>query len=367
VKITFPSMGNIFIPTKVLLDELGFEYIVPYPNNKEVLELGMMHCPEMVCIPLKYNIGNYILARKSGADAVLVAGGCGPCRFGYYGEMSKGILKEAGYEMDIITLEVGDKGIMEFLSSFKKYNRKLTNLKVLSSFYKAYCISKKVDMLENKFLKKLAANKDKDYCIKIFEDMKARVMKLKGYREIDRLLDITFKKINNLENSSEIVLRVGIVGEIYTTNDEFASFNIAKLLAKMGVETDKYVTVSGFVREHIIKNGLKIPGEIRLKRAAKGYIDEMIGGHAQETVGNAVVYSNRNYDGIIQIFPLGCMPEIVAKGVLEKIKKDKDIPILYIVVDEMTGEAGMLTRIEAFVDLMKKRREVKDECRMNII
>ena len=51
------------------------------------------------------------------------------------------------------------------------------------------------------------------------------------------------------------------------------------------------------------------------------------------------------------------MPEIVAKSILKTVSKDLDFPIMTLVVDEMTGEAGYMTRIEAYVDLIKKRRE----------
>lgn len=54
---------------------------------------------------------------------------------------------------------------------------------------------------------------------------------------------------------------------------------------------------------------------------------------------------------------MGCMPEIVSKAILPSISKDKNFPIMTLVVDEMTGEAGYLTRIEAFVDLLERRRE----------
>lgn len=33
------------------------------------------------------------------------------------------------------------------------------------------------------------------------------------------------------------------------------------------------------------------------------------------------------------------------------------MPILTLLIDEMTGEAGYITRIEAFIDMLKRRRE----------
>jgi len=53
-----------------------------------------------------------------------------------------------------------------------------------------------------------------------------------------------------------------------------------------------------------------------------------------------------------------CMPEIVSRAILPQVEKDYGIPILYLIVDEQTGEAGFQTRLEAFVDYISKNREV---------
>ena len=60
------------------------------------------------------------------------------------------------------------------------------------------------------------------------------------------------------------------------------------------------------------------------------------------------------YDGIIQIAPL-TMPEIVAHNILPKIREDFQIPLLTIYVDEQSGKAGMVTRLEAFIDLIRRQ------------
>jgi predicted nucleotide-binding protein (sugar kinase/HSP70/actin superfamily) len=50
------------------------------------------------------------------------------------------------------------------------------------------------------------------------------------------------------------------------------------------------------------------------------------------------------------------MPEIVAQNILPKVSKQEDIPVLELVLDEQTGKAGNITRIEAFIDLVKRRK-----------
>ncbi len=54
--------------------------------------------------------------------------------------------------------------------------------------------------------------------------------------------------------------------------------------------------------------------------------------------------------GVIQIstFPCGC--DSIARDFVKSELKDKNIPFLFLIVDEHSGEAGFVTRIEAFID-----------------
>ena len=42
------------------------------------------------------------------------------------------------------------------------------------------------------------------------------------------------------------------------------------------------------------------------------------------------------------------------------MREDVDIPILPLIMDEQTGRAGYITRLEAFVDLMRRRKRKKE-------
>jgi len=53
------------------------------------------------------------------------------------------------------------------------------------------------------------------------------------------------------------------------------------------------------------------------------------------------------------------MPEIMAHNVMPGVTRDHDIPVLPITLDEQMGMAGFVTRIEAFVDLMGRRRSLR--------
>ena len=56
------------------------------------------------------------------------------------------------------------------------------------------------------------------------------------------------------------------------------------------------------------------------------------------------------------------MPEIVAQSILPSISRDYEIPILTIIIDEHSGQAGLITRLEAFIDLLQWKRSKKEVC-----
>jgi predicted nucleotide-binding protein (sugar kinase/HSP70/actin superfamily) len=92
---------------------------------------------------------------------------------------------------------------------------------------------------------------------------------------------------------------------------------------------------------------------------AEPYLNYWVGGHGQETVGSTVDFARRKYDGVIQIGPLTCMPEIVAQTILPMVSEKEHIPCMTMYFDEQSGKAGIITRLEAFVDMVTRRREAE--------
>lgn len=360
MKITFPHMGNTYITAKAMLDDLGMDYVIPPANNKKALEIGTKYAPELACLPLKINIGNFIQAYEQGADSILITGGVGPCRFGYYCEMHREILKDIGINMDIVTLDIPKKDVKGFLHKIKKLSIGYNPYKAVKIIRNITEVAKQVDELERLTFKIRPREIKKGSTDKIYKLFHKKVLIAKGSRQIKELIRETREQLLGIETDKSFrPLKVGIVGEIYTTIDPFANFDIASRLGNMGIEVSRYVTVSGWIIEHMLKKTLHIPRDLRYKDAANPYLGAMIGGHAQETIGNTVLYAKDGYDGVIQIFPLTCMPEIVAESILPSIERDLNIPVLTLIIDEMTGEAGYLTRLEAYTDLLYKRRERK--------
>lgn len=363
MKITFPHLGNVYIIAKALLDDLGLEYVIPPFNNRSALEIGARYAPELACLPLKITIGNLIQAYDQGADTVLMAGGNGPCRFGYYSVMQKEILKDAGYDMDMIALEAPNGDLREFFRRIKRLSNGKGITQVLKIVKSTVDVAVMTDELEKLCFRLRPREAVKGSVERIYKSFRGKILNVKGSMQIKQLIKDTAEELLSIETDSRLVpYKIGIVGEIYTTIETSSSFNIQEKLGAMGAEVHREVTLSGWIIEHMIKKALHLPRDLRYAAAAKPYLGTMIGGHAEETIGNSIIHANDGFDGIIQIYPFSCMPEIVAQSILPKVESDTGIPIMTLIIDEMTGEAGYLTRVEAFMDLLSRRREGKAYC-----
>ena len=89
---------------------------------------------------------------------------------------------------------------------------------------------------------------------------------------------------------------------------------------------------------------------------AKPYLMRDIGGDALECVSDVAFADMKHRDGIIHVSPFTCMPEIMSQNIFPAMREDHNIPILTLVMDEQSGKAGYITRLEAFVDLMRRKK-----------
>lgn len=358
MKVTFPHMGNMYLPVKALCDDLGVEFIIPPKNNKKTLELGTKYAPELICFPMKLNLGNYIESIEKGADTIIVTGSSGPCRYGYFSEAEKEILKDLGYDVEFVILEAPDGDIKEFLNRVSQVANTKNMIKIGKCMKNGLQVLKKLDKFEEHVLKLRPYEKHKGEIDKLYNELIENLENSTGSQQMIKYINNAQKAIEEVPiDKNRDVLKVGIVGEIYTIIDDYSNLDIGKKLNELGVEVHKSHTVSGWVLEHLLYKSIGSSREKDIHKAAKPYMDTMVGGHCRETIGNTVLYTEKGYDGVIQIMPFTCMPEIVAMSVLPQIQKDYDIPILTLIIDEMTGEAGYVTRLEAYIDLLRIRRE----------
>lgn len=359
MKLTMPHLGNTYLGAKALFDGLGIEFIVPEFSNREALEIGAKYAPDEICLPFKIMFGNIIQGYKAGADTAIITGSCGPCRYGEYCEIFRNTLKRAGCDIELIVIDQPkDIGTKEFLrrigkvadASDKSRNEKIKDL------FNAYKVIKLIDYIEGEARYLSGYELEKGQFKGLLHNCKKDAVSCKDPLKMIEILEKYKKDLKGIKiDRTKNPITIAIIGEIYTILEPFANLYIEDKLMDYGVSIKKAITPSWWVKDAALVP-LKI-NSINIRRASKKYLPLYIGGHARECIGETVLAEKNNMDGVIQIFPLGCMPEIVAKAILPKISRDKDFPIMSLVVDEMTGEAGYSTRIEAFIDLLERRKE----------
>lgn len=357
---SFPRMGYSYVAFKSFFEAMGKDLIVPPPKSQEVLELGVRYSPEDMCFPFKILLGQYIKVLEQGANVLISLGGYGPCRFGYYMALHEEILKDLGYEFDVITIE---SPASPWSMSLPKFFHMLYDLLGFSSPFKVYNAGRNatykmlfVEQLERKMYYLIPRELHKGQTEKTFE---------KALDILDKAGGTNFKKIkeafieaNSLMDSiphveNDNLIKIGIVGEIYMVLDHDNNLDIEKKLANMGVDVDRSLWVSSWTLHRIL---FRKKHKDHMMKLIKPYLGEFIGGDGQESIMNAILYKQKGYDGVIHILPFGCLPEVSAKEILTNVSHDYDIPLLSLSFDEQTGEAGFITRLEAFVDLLLQRR-----------
>ena len=362
IKVAFPHMGNIYIAWAAALKRLGVEPFIPPYSSKRTLSLGTKNSPESICLPYKLILGNFIEAIEGGADYVAMISSPGICRLGEYGAGIQNTLEDMGYHANYIELQLYDgiKGMFRFLTQLTGVRNPITIIRaIVFAFRKVFA----TDRLENLLSYYRAREIHTGDAEKAFKKGMKLIYDADHYKDLKKAEKQATAEIKKVQiDAKRDVLHVDLTGEIYLVQDPFSNQNIERELGKMGVQTRRTLTVSSFLRDAIIPK-MFVKGETHLERAfrlAKPYLARDIGGDSLECVSDIIYANEKGKDGIIHVSPFTCMPEIMSQNFFPAIRENCEIPILPLILDEQTGKAGYITRLEAFVDLMRRRKRKKE-------
>lgn len=354
-KVTFPRAGESFRVLKMLVNDLGNEAIIPPRPSKHTLDLGVKYAPEFGCFPVKILLGTYLETCPSDVELIIASGGVGPCRAGHYAQLHKKILHSLGYPVEIVVFEPPRLYPLDLFHNIQKLNPHRMSYRAI------------YECVKRAWRKLLALDNAEKLSHRIRPGELVRGTTTRVYRQAVEWIDQAYslKEIIEAENAaletlqnipldhSRQILKVGIIGEIYVLLEPASNLEIEETLGHLGVEVERSMFLTGWTRDNTWAETTK---NITVRDAALPYMPELIGGHGRDSIGNTILYAKRGFDGVIQLAPFTCTPEIVARTILPRVSKDYGIPVLTFFLDEQTGKAGMTTRLEAFVDLMRKRK-----------
>ncbi len=350
--ITFARWGNYTIAFKAFFDQLGLEVIPPEPTNPATIAEGVKISPEMYCFPLKATLGNVIPGLRKGANTVfMVQNVGGSCRQRYYGAIQEKALKESGHQVNFLDFRATPKDIYRTIKEvsgvsfwqiikaawffFKKLHL-IEKIEKKAQFYRPREIEKGTtnQVLTESFTKLEELNKEKD-----FSRLKKEI--LKSFSEI------------KIEKDKKIP-KVALIGEIYTVCDPAINFDLESKLGREEIEVHREMDITYHLKKLIFPWK-----DWTIQRKINPYLRSTVGGHGRDAIYEMLHYLEEDFDGIIHLLPFGCMPEVTVRPILEKIHLESGIPFLSLSLDEQVAEAGINTRLEAFVDVVKNHYNSK--------
>lgn len=344
-------MGDYAIPAYFLLSHIVHNKIVkPAPITAKTIELGTKYSPEFVCTPFKYTLGTLLEGIENGATILIQAGG--GCRYGYYAELQKQIVKDLGYQCQFYNLvTAGTTDIKKIYKMMKEIDPKFSILKAIYYVTITKRMIKYMDSIDHYIRANVGFETVSGSFQKVKEEMLQAFCNVKTNMKLKYLYHKYKKKIQQIEvQKPEKTLKVGIIGELYTIMEPYSNYQLERELASMKIEVRRFTNVHYllFEKHKEIKKYLKNASE---------YITYQMGADAADNVGRAKLLCEEGYDGIIHIKSSFCTPEIGAMPIISKVCHDYQVPVIFFSFDSNTSEVGIKTRLEAFYDMLEMRKK----------
>lgn len=357
--ISFPNMGPNWVAFKTLFTSLGLDVVIPDPTNREAIKIGVKHSPEFVCFPFKATIGDFVNAIKKGADTLVMAIDCGPCRFGFYASVQERILRDMGYK-DITVVPLDQADLLEF--NWVKTLQELSgrrDLFIYSKFVKAIIFFLKKAKLLNDIQTAegifRAYERNQGDTTNVVNDLLTKLDEANTLPELRKFKNVIKDDFNGLDiDRSRSPLKVGLSGEIHISLEPYVNLDIRRKLGEMGIEIHQSLSLYDWVVHKFHLNYHRK----WLEHLSHPYMPMDIGGEARWVLGEYIDKAQAGFDGFVHEYPFLCMPEVTARTIItNKLKRIYDLPIIYFSFDEQSGMEGFRTRLEAFADLMHGRRK----------
>jgi predicted nucleotide-binding protein (sugar kinase/HSP70/actin superfamily) len=361
MKLTVPYLGHIDIFLSAMSKKIGPEFIFPPKTSPRTLLLGTKYSPESTCLPFKFILGNFIEALEKGADTIAMISDHGPCRLGMYDVVMQQILKDLGFKFDWITMD--DTRIWsDYFIRFNRERKKRgvsfwESLQAIRFSWKKVRFCESIERMAHKIrpleVKRGETTRVQTDCFKFIDEAS-------NFRELRLVRQQCLEKFERIEkDDSRRPLKVLITGEGYMVINPHANQDIERRLGEMGVEVTRTVWFTSQIAFALHLDFLNSRSKRRAIRASKPYLSHNIGGECNASIGYPILYKKDGYEGAIQLLPFGCMLEAAAKNILVRVSREHEIPVLTFSLNENLSETMIATRLSAFVDLLQKRRERK--------
>jgi len=303
---------------KTFFEELGAETIVSEPTNQAIFACGNERAVAETCLPVKIFFGHvislvdkcdymFIPAVRSMGDK---AYNCS--KFLGLPDMTKALVPECPHILDPdIDLNKGRRDLLQVLHN--SVGRQFASDKGR--------VKKAIES---------AWEANSTYRNRTGEEKITYVEAIEGIQQRHRQLD----------SDAHQELKIAVIGHPYVVYDDFVNHRLISRLEAM--------------KATILTPEKAFPEKLDICMAR--LIGKAHWSFEAEIVGAGEYYLEAGVDGIISVAVFGCGPDSMMIEVVRHAARDFGTPFLQLSLDEHTSEGGMLTRLEAFTDMVRRKK-----------
>lgn len=282
---------------KNYFNNLGYKIKVSEDTTKETIELGKIYSIDESCLSSKIYLG-HVASLKDKCDYILIP------RVANYGKGEKVCVKfNATYDL-----------VKNLFEDYQILDYNLERTKLSTEFL---CLMKLgLQLTRNPFLS-------------LTSYIKAKKQEKIYYKN---------REISQTKKLAKTNLKILVVAHPYNVYDNYIGTPIIKKLKSMNIDI--------------------IYADRLNRKIAKLYANRLsptlYWTYSKELIG-AIGYYQYAVDGILFLTTFPCGPDSLVNELM--LRKITDVPITNILIDELSADTGLETRLESFVDIIKERSD----------
>ena len=301
-------------------ENLGLEVVISDETNKTLVNKGVKESVPEICVPIKIFIGHTINLLEKDVDYIFVPrmvsirkGEVFCPKFMGLPDMMEHSVEGVAEKM--LTCHIKTKG--DDISDYRNYLE----------------MGKKLGFSKQEI---------KDAAEKAGQQWhEFRKFNKLGYplSEASRMVkkNVSLEEVKQDENR----IKIGVIGYVYNIYDNFISMDIINRLKELNVD---FVTFDMMEEEELEASIADMD-----KTLFWTFSNKLMGAGYK-------LFRNQMVDGLIHITAFGCGPDSFLGKLFEIESDEQKVPFMTIRIDEHTGENHLQTRIEAFIDMLKRKK-----------
>lgn len=412
-----PPLGKVWVAIDFIAHNLGILTAtdlrngIPLSTTKQTIDFGVRLAPADICYPYKPMLGSHAqIASEIEESKDVLEARYGPTYRIHLGHASAGTCRERVYstameyalhyfyqetlghnDFDFYSGKETGKGIKDLILYLKRVSEGENGANPLRTALSAWDMLKlvneaveRLNLIEKfedevRFTECLTANGSKKVFHEAEEILRKANFEMSSIdlpndekEEVFGKYRAELKKLEDEEKQRiEPLARIAIGGEIHCVEET----DIEEELVLRGFYPDNTMGLSRYtsrfdlsLQNLLKKTAVAIAREVfgieqkseMAELAAEAGLTRCVGGHGRETAEliTIILKERVSYDGVIIEKPFNCLPQIVVQNIIAQMDK-KGLPVIHLDFDELTGRNGLITRLEAFTDLVLRRKAAR--------